>query len=113
MWIVIVLDGGTFHMISPFIEKGVLQNFQAIANTGACRKLRSTMPPNTSPAFDSLLTDLSPVNLGIYGFLCRKQGSYEFVPHFIVKAPKSQNIWRILSRNGCKVGIANVPTSYN
>jgi len=48
--IIIGLDGGTFDVIKPLIELGVLPNIKSLKEKGAYGVLKSVIPPVTGPA---------------------------------------------------------------
>ncbi|MCH8300882.1 MAG: alkaline phosphatase family protein, partial [Candidatus Marinimicrobia bacterium] len=43
------LDGGTFDIIMPFIEEGVMPVMKSLIDEGVHGVLRSTFPPLTCP----------------------------------------------------------------
>jgi len=108
----VVLDGATFDPIKAGIKKGMLPTFKKLIENGVSGINKSTFPPSTCPAFDSLITGMEPDKVGIPGFLCRKCNSYDYTLSYLLKRPKAKPIWTILSENGKKVCIINVPTSY-
>lgn len=63
------LDGGTFDIISPLVEKGELPNFERVIKRGAWGKLESTIPPFLGPAWASFQTGKDPSNHGIFDFI--------------------------------------------
>ena len=50
------IDGLTFRVVSPLIEKGVLPNFKKLRDEGCEAILESKYPPLTPPAWTSLST---------------------------------------------------------
>ena len=73
--------------------------------------MRSTIPPVSPLAWSSFATGTNPGQHGIYGFLSRKPGTYDWYP---VSANMRRGItwWDWASRNGCTVGVFNVPMTY-
>lgn len=45
------IDGLTFHILNPLIERGLLPNFQRVRDGGVQGVLQSTTPPLTPPAW--------------------------------------------------------------
>lgn len=105
------IDGATFDIIIPLIQKGKLPNLAEMVQTKAYGVLTSTIPPNSSVAWTSFATGKNAGKHGIYYFRERKNNSYER-PFISSLSIKSKTIWRILSEHGKKVGIINVPIAY-
>ncbi|MBW1824824.1 MAG: alkaline phosphatase family protein, partial [Deltaproteobacteria bacterium] len=109
--LVLGLDGCTFDLLNPWMEKGLLPNLKKLKEEGVSGILQSTHPPVTGPAWTSFMTGKNPGKHGIYEFLVRKQNSYKEMP---VNADymHGQTLWEILSNQGYKVGVLNVPLTY-
>lgn len=105
------LDGCTFDLLDPWIERGYLPNLKKMKDQGTAGRLRSTYPPVTGPAWVSFMTGKNPGKHGIYEFLVRKPGSYQEFP---VNADNrdGQTLWEILSARGFRVAVLNVPMTY-
>jgi len=108
---VIGLDGATFDLILPWIRKGSLSSLSYMMENGVYGELRSTIPILTPAAWSSFMTGKNPGKHGVVGFFAREKDSY------VVKVVNSthrsaKEIWTILSENGKKVGIVNVPLTY-
>ena len=58
--LVIGLDGATYRVIDPLLERGELPVLQRLFQEGVRGHLTSTMPPNSAPAWTSFLTGVSP-----------------------------------------------------
>ncbi len=109
--LVLGLDGCTFDLLDPWMEKGFLPNLKKIKEEGTTGRLRSTYPPVTGPAWVSFMTGKNPGKHSIYEFLVRKPGSYQEFP---VNADNrdGQTLWEILSAQGYRVAVLNVPMTY-
>jgi len=105
------LDGCTFDLFDPWMKKGLLPNLKKIKELGVAGTLKSSFPPVTGPAWTSFMTAKNPGKHGIYEFLVRKTNSYEEMP-VNAEYRNGQTLWEILSRQGCKVGVLNVPLTY-
>lgn len=65
--IILGLDGATFKLLDPWLERGELPAFRKVINNGVRSVLQSTIPPQTSPAIPSLYTGKNPGKHGIFG----------------------------------------------
>lgn len=109
------IDGLTFRVIDPLIERGLLPNFQRVRDGGAHAILKSITPPMTPPAWMSISTGLPSAQHGVYDFwdyewgTIREQGPTAKV---MTHRKGGKAIWNILSEWGKKVIVANVPLTY-
>ena len=62
------VDGLTFRVLHPLIERGDLPNFRKLSQEGCEAVLESKYPPLTPPAWTSLSTGLKPARHGVYDF---------------------------------------------
>src|SRR5947199_10215285 len=109
------VDGLTFRIIKPLIERGELPNFRKVAQQGCEAVLESKYPPLTPPAWTSLSTGLKPSHHGVYDFWAYDEkpasGKTRKV-HILTRRKDGKAIWNILSEYGKRVLIINVPTTY-
>jgi predicted AlkP superfamily phosphohydrolase/phosphomutase len=105
------VDGGTFDIIIPLLEKGKLPNFERIINQGVWGELESTVPPFSGPAWSSFQTGKAPANHGIFDFVSKKPYSYETycINSTHIESPR---LWDILGDCGLKAGVINVMGNY-
>ena len=109
--LVIGLDGVPLGLIQKWSEAGELPVLSRFFKYGASGPLRSTMPPTSAAAWSSFVTGKNPGQTGVYDFLYREQGSYNFSPAN-GRRRDGQSLWHILSTAGKRVGVVNVPLSY-
>ena len=109
--IIIGLDGATLDLIVPWAREGKLPAFQHIITEGTIGQLRSTIQPLTAPAWISFMTGLNPGNHGIYDFIRRKSNSYD-VELVYAGSLRRKSLWTMLSEQGKRVGVINVPMTY-
>ena len=109
--VVFGLDGATFDVIKPLVERGRLPNLARLMREGVCGTLRSTILPKSPQAWASFMTGTNPGKHGIVGFSRLEKGSYQV--QYINDAMRAgESLWRILGRHGKRVGVLNVPITY-
>jgi predicted AlkP superfamily phosphohydrolase/phosphomutase len=109
--LVIGLDGGTFDVLMPLVEKGHLPALKRLMQGGAWGRLRTVIPPGTGPAWSSIITGLDPSNHGIADLIVRAEASYDlaFLNASSLRAP---TVWDIVGGLGGEVLVLNVPMTY-
>lgn len=75
--VVLGIDALDKRLMDQFIEEGHLPNFEKLANEGHYGRLETSYPPMSPAAWSTMTTGLNPGKTGIYGFLKRRDGSYE------------------------------------
>src|SRR5579859_1999355 len=113
--IIFGVDGLTFRIIHPLIERGDLPNFQRLAREGSEAVLESRYPPLTPPAWVSLSTGLKPARHGIYDYWEYEEKAERGTPriaHVQTQRKAGKAIWNILSEYGKQVLVINVPVTY-
>ena len=82
--LVIGLDGATYRVIDPLLAQGELPVLGRLLREGVRGVLRSTLPPNSAPAWSSFLTGVNPARHRILDFREMDLRRYEmFTGHFI------------------------------
>ncbi len=111
MLLVVGWDGACFELVAPLLEEGALPNLSSILEKSAHRRLLSTVPPVTFPAWTSFMTAASPGHHGIPDFSLRPDHSYSirFVNGSYRRVP---TIWRLMSEAGRRVGVYALPATY-
>ncbi len=109
--IIIGLDGATFDLLKPWAKAGYLPNLKRMMAEGVSGVLESSIPPTTAVAWPSFMTGKNPAKHGLYDFFIKKKNSYEEIP-INADMRDGKAIWDILSENGHKVLVLNVPTTY-
>jgi predicted AlkP superfamily phosphohydrolase/phosphomutase len=109
------VDGLTFRIIDPMIERGLLPNFKKLKEQGCEAILESKYPPLTPPAWTSLSTGLKPARHGVYDYWVyadeERRGVTRSV-HVQTQRRAEKAIWNILSEYGKQVLVINVPATY-
>lgn len=109
--IVLGLDGATFDVINPMLEKGDLPTFRKLIKEGCYGRLKSTKIPISPSAWSSFLTGLNPGNHGIFDFVKRRENSYDHIPVNSTQR-KGIPIWQVLGEFDKECGVLNVPCTY-
>jgi predicted AlkP superfamily phosphohydrolase/phosphomutase len=108
------VDGLTFRVLRPLIERGDLPNFRKLSEKGCEAILESKYPPVTPAAWTSLSTGMRPAAHGVYDFW-----EYEEEQSGVARKARVQThrkgaraIWNILSDYNKQVLVINVPVTY-
>jgi predicted AlkP superfamily phosphohydrolase/phosphomutase len=109
--LVIGLDGASFNVLDPLIEKGYLPNLAKLIEGGARADLITTFPPITAVAWSSFMTGKNPGKHGIFEFVRLDHDSKR---ELAVNASFRQGraIWDLLSDAGHRVIVHNFPCTY-
>lgn len=107
------VDGLTFRILHPLIERGDLPNFRRLKQEGCEAILESKYPPITPAAWMSLATGLKPAGHGVYDFWAfDEQDASAHKARVVTRRKGGKAIWNILSELGKQVLIINVPLTY-
>jgi predicted AlkP superfamily phosphohydrolase/phosphomutase len=109
--LVIGLDGVPFQLIREWVEEGLMPNLAALVRRGCFGGLQSTIPPTSAPSWSSFLTGMNPGKTGIYDFLYRRPGTYQFPP-IDSRLRRGRPLWSLVNDAGGRVGVVNIPMSY-
>ena len=109
--LVIGLDGASFNVLDPLIEKGYLPHIASLIAGGTRANLTTTFPPITAVAWSSFMTGKNPGKHGIFEFVRRDHHSKR---ELAVNASFRQGraIWDLLSDAGKRVIVHNFPCTY-
>ncbi|MEP9411404.1 MAG: alkaline phosphatase family protein [Candidatus Brocadia sp.] len=110
--IIIGIDGGTFDIIRPMIARGELPVLTSLMEKGAWGELESTIPPDTSPAWVSMMTGVNPGKHGIFFFLDNLHNNARNGRPLGSGDIKFPPLWSVLSREKKNVIFINVPFTY-
>ncbi|HET8675412.1 MAG TPA: alkaline phosphatase family protein, partial [Blastocatellia bacterium] len=109
--LVIGLDGASFNVLDPLIEKGYMPNLARLVATGTRADLETTFPPITAVAWSSFMTGKNPGKHGIFEFVRRDHGTKR---ELAVNATYRQGraIWDLMGEAGKRVIVHNFPCTY-
>jgi predicted AlkP superfamily phosphohydrolase/phosphomutase len=108
--LVIGVDGGTFDLLAPWLEEGRLPVLAGLVEEGVSGTLYSVLPPLSPPAWTSAVTGVNPGAHGIFDF--NRPDPESLQP--ILETASNRRVpalWTLLSEQGRRVGILNVPMS--
>lgn len=108
---VIGLDSAPLDLLSTWIGQGELPNLGRIFSKGAYGILNSTLPPLSPAAWSSFATGMNPGKHGVFDHGYRQPGTYKIAPTNR-RLRGGKTIWQLLSENGKRVGVINVPETY-
>ncbi|MFH1781409.1 MAG: alkaline phosphatase family protein [Patescibacteria group bacterium] len=109
--VVIGLDGGTFKLLKPLAEEGLMPNFKKLLDKGSHSILWSTMPPMTGTAWSSFATGKTPGKHTVYDFLLPDEDLSKF--HITsCKDIKGKTLPEIIYENSKHPITVNMPNSW-
>jgi predicted AlkP superfamily phosphohydrolase/phosphomutase len=109
--ILLGLDGGTFSLLRPWIEDGLMPNLGRLMNRGVWGDLASTIPATTPPAWSTCVTGKHPGKHGIYDFR-ESFLRHQLRPLIHSGSIRARKLWEILADHGKRSGLVSVPITY-
>jgi predicted AlkP superfamily phosphohydrolase/phosphomutase len=109
--VIIGLDGATFDVINPLVSAGRLPVLSRLMKEGPSAPLRSTILPNSFPGWASCTTGTSEGMHGVFSPFIKNQASYG-VRAMSGRDIMTRPIWDILTEQGGRSVVLNVPTTY-
>src|SRR5579863_5912527 len=108
---VLGLDGGTWDMLEPLIQDGVLRNVARLREQGASGSLYSVFPPLSPVAWTAVMTGKNSGRHGIFEFL---EHGHEPLRGRVnsSRAIQAELLWEIAGRHGKRTVAGGVPLSY-
>jgi predicted AlkP superfamily phosphohydrolase/phosphomutase len=104
------IDGASMRVIGPLLEAGRLPNLAAIAEAGAQGTIRSQLPIDSPPVWNSVVTGVTPKKHGIRSFAYKDESGEKHL--FLSTDRKVPALWNILSEAGFSVGVVNFWNTY-
>jgi predicted AlkP superfamily phosphohydrolase/phosphomutase len=107
------LDGSTFDVLDPLVNKGLMPRLKRFTEEGVRGPLETTIPPITPTAWVSWMTGKNPGKHGVFEFLLRKKGSTA-LPETPVNSRSRDGLpfWDLLGQLGKNAIVTNVPCTY-
>jgi predicted AlkP superfamily phosphohydrolase/phosphomutase len=109
--LIIGLDGATFDVLGPMMDKGYMPNMKHIVETGASGILNSTKPPITPAAWTTFMTGMGPGRHGVIDFERYDPATNTLAFNSMFQI-QEKTIWQILSEKNYKVGSLHLPMTY-
>jgi predicted AlkP superfamily phosphohydrolase/phosphomutase len=109
--VIIGLDGATFRIIEPLVQEGRLPALAHLMREGTSAPLRSTILPNSFPGWASCTTGTSEGMHGVFSPFIKNPSSYS-ARAMSGRDIMTRTIWDILSEEGGRSLVINVPTTY-
>jgi predicted AlkP superfamily phosphohydrolase/phosphomutase len=110
--LLIGLDGATFTVLDPLMERGLMPALQQLVAAGVRAPLRTVMPPLTPPAWTSLMTGKRPGQHGVFDFFQKETPESEYFQFASSLDVRSATIWSLASRHGKRVVSLNFPLMF-
>lgn len=109
--IVIGLDGANWDLLDPWIKKGELPNIKYLMENGCWGDSESQLPTVTCPNWKCYSTGKNPAKLGVFWWQ-RVDKKNKRLVGFDSRSFKSLEIFDYINKEGFKVGVVNMPTTY-
>jgi predicted AlkP superfamily phosphohydrolase/phosphomutase len=108
---VIGIDGTPFTFLQKHMDAGDFPVMKSLASQGTFAQMDSVQPCISSVAWSTYMTGKNAGKHGIYGFVDRIANPFSiFIPNS--RHMTSETMWEVLSQNGKKVVVLNVPVTY-
>ena len=96
--LIIGIDGGTWTVLRPAIERGYMPFLQSQVENGASGVLESTIPAITPAAWGSFQTGMNPGENGVFDFY--RWDKEQKTDHLVSSQDLSQTVWDIVGQHG-------------
>jgi predicted AlkP superfamily phosphohydrolase/phosphomutase len=110
--LLIGMDGATFTVLDPYIERGVTPFLGELVRRGTRAPLRSVIPALTPPAWTSLVTGKGPGRHGVFDFFQKDAPDSVYFQFTSSQDVRSATIWSLASDGGRRVTSLNFPLMF-
>jgi predicted AlkP superfamily phosphohydrolase/phosphomutase len=110
--LLIGLDGATFTILEPLIERGVMPFLRDFVAAGVRATLRSVIPPLTPPAWTSLMTGKRPGEHGVFDFFQKEEPDSRYFRFTASQDIRCPTIWSLASDGGLHANVLNFPLMF-
>ena len=108
---VIGLDGTPASYLRRRIAEGALPHLAALSQQGTLMSARAPLPPISSVSWASASTGTNPGRHGVFGFVERKQGTWDMTFTNVHTITEPQ-VWVRAARAGMRSVVVNIPGTY-
>ncbi len=109
--VVIGLDGATWDILKPFMEKGYMPHLQSLVDKGIHGPLESTIPNMTGPAWTTFVTGKHPGHHGVFDFMLPTD-TLQSMKFATADDIQDITLYEILKQNGYTPILINLPVSW-
>ena len=106
------IDGATWSVMGPMAERGELPNIRRMMEQGASGPMTSTLPPQTVPAWGTVVSGMNPGRLGIYHFLSDSHRDYDQGRPVGADDTGVKFLWQYLSESGRRSIVVTTPLGF-
>jgi predicted AlkP superfamily phosphohydrolase/phosphomutase len=110
--VLIGLDGATFSVLDPMVNRGVMPYLGRFLAEGVRADLRTIVPPLTPPAWTSLTTGRSPGYHGVFDFFRMESPESRHIRFSNSHDVSVPTIWDLASAAGRSVTALNFPLMF-
>ncbi|MDE3074121.1 MAG: alkaline phosphatase family protein, partial [Chloroflexota bacterium] len=110
--LLIGLDGATFTILDPLMQRGVMPFLRNFAAGGVRANLRSIMPPLTPPGWTSLATGKRPGGHGVFDFFQKESAQSERLKLATSEDVHAATVWSLAGGAGKRVTVLNYPITF-
>jgi len=111
--LIIGIDGATFRLMQPLIDAGKLPTIGRLIARGTSGVLESIIPPNTAPAWPSMMMGKNPGKHGILFFDRCDIRNYACYSGLVTSDAIAGQTWfDLLSKRDLRVAAVRVPMTY-
>jgi len=108
--LIIGIDGGTWDVLTPALDRGFMPNLKSIVDSYASGILESTMPAITPAAWGCFQTGVNCGANGVFDFSYWDKA--ENKSRFVSSSTLRTTLWEMASDAGKRVATVNVPMTY-
>lgn len=106
--VVIGLDGATWELLQPWIDRGDLPTLASLQENWAWGELQSSVPYLSPPAWTTAVTGVNPGKHAIFDFQ-RRLPDQSAIVNETAKSRRAQPIWNMLAPSDRRVLLMNIP----
>lgn len=109
--LILGLDGATWTVLDPMMERGAMPNLKALLRKSAYGVLQSTLPPVTTAAWTTMMTGCEPARHGVFDHRYFDAAAERMKVNHSGRC-RVPTFWHSLSRAGRSVACLNVPGTF-